>query len=123
MGLVAIQRLIEEERDWHLQDTRDLLKAAGADAVLAALIFLNLLKRKIERIAELLLNSCSASSAACGRDCRHTRQSESGLFFPGGRFTNTAPSDWLISCGDHQNSNGHARFISEIGFGLMPRVQ
>src|ERR1043165_8135438 len=37
------RRTLEEERDRHLQDERDLLQAARADAIGALLVFLNLL--------------------------------------------------------------------------------
>src|SRR5215467_14366149 len=45
------------EEKWHrdLQDVRDVLQAARADAVLSALIFLHLLEREPEAVAEFLL--------------------------------------------------------------------
>jgi cellobiose-specific phosphotransferase system component IIA len=49
------RRALEKERDRHLQDLRDLLKAARADTVSALLVFLNLLERQAESVAELLL--------------------------------------------------------------------
>src|SRR5580692_9247932 len=48
-------RAFEEERHRHLQDQRDLLQAAGADAVRSLLVFLDLLKSQAEVVAELLL--------------------------------------------------------------------
>ena len=50
-----VGRALEEE--WHrdLQDKRDLLQAARADAVSPLLIFLNLLEREAETVAERLL--------------------------------------------------------------------
>jgi hypothetical protein len=39
---------LEEERNRHLKDLGDMLQAAGADAVGALLVFLNLLERKTE---------------------------------------------------------------------------
>src|SRR3984957_18470425 len=50
-----IRRALEEECDWHLKDDRNLLQPAGTDAVGAFLVFLDLLKRQAERVAELLL--------------------------------------------------------------------
>src|SRR3974390_3465277 len=50
-----VGRPLEEELDRNLQDLRNLLQAAGTDAVGALLIFLDLLERKAEGIAELLL--------------------------------------------------------------------
>src|SRR5262245_25076331 len=44
----------EEERHRDLQDMRDVLQAARADAVLSVLIFLHLLPRQPEVVAELL---------------------------------------------------------------------
>src|SRR5262249_31926447 len=49
------RRAFEEERHWDLQDMRDLLQAARANAVLSVLIFLHLLEREPEPVAERLL--------------------------------------------------------------------
>src|SRR2546425_12089188 len=50
-----MRRSLEEERHRHLQDVRDVLQAARADAVSALLVLLHLLERKAKRVPELLL--------------------------------------------------------------------
>src|SRR5439155_11579848 len=45
----------EEERHRHLQDVRDVLQTARADAVSALLVLLHLLERKAKCVPELLL--------------------------------------------------------------------
>ena len=49
---VASGRALKEECDRHLQDMASLLQPTRADAVRAFLIFLDLLERDAERIAE-----------------------------------------------------------------------
>src|SRR5687768_13674264 len=53
----------EEKRNRHLKDVRDLLQAAGADAVGALLVFLHLLEGQAERVAELLLTHAQHHAA------------------------------------------------------------
>jgi hypothetical protein len=50
-----VRRAFEKERHWDLQKLRDVLQAARADAVRSFLIFLHLLEREPESVAELLL--------------------------------------------------------------------
>src|SRR5580704_14170871 len=50
-----IRRALEEERDQYLKDVRNLLQPAGTDPIGAFLVFLHLLKRQTESVAELLL--------------------------------------------------------------------
>src|SRR6266576_1513992 len=50
-----MRRTLEEECNGDLQDLRDVLESTRADAVGAFLVFLYLLKRDAERIAELRL--------------------------------------------------------------------
>src|ERR1041385_7285470 len=49
------RRALKEKRDRHLQDERDLLQPARANPVGALFVFLDLLEREAERVAELLL--------------------------------------------------------------------
>jgi hypothetical protein len=46
----AARGAFEKERDRHLEDLRELLQAAGTDAVFSVFIFLNLLERQSERV-------------------------------------------------------------------------
>src|SRR3984893_6267720 len=50
-----VRRALEEERDRHLKDVRNVLQPAGTDTVGAFLVFLDLLKRQTESVAKLLL--------------------------------------------------------------------
>ena len=50
-----IRRAFEEKCHRNLQDLRNLLQAAGANAVGALFVFLHLLKRQPERVAQFLL--------------------------------------------------------------------
>src|SRR5882672_2690473 len=50
-----MRRALEEERHRHLKDVRHVLQAARTDAVGALLVFLHLLERDLERLAQLLL--------------------------------------------------------------------
>src|SRR5579862_8353202 len=52
---LSMRRALEEERDRHLKDIRNMLQPAGADAVGAFLVFLDLLKGQAERVAEFFL--------------------------------------------------------------------
>ena len=47
---------VEEERDRHLENGRELLQTPRTDAVRALLVLLNLLKREAERVPKLLLS-------------------------------------------------------------------
>ena len=47
---------VEEERDRHLENGRELLQTPRTDAVRALLVLLNLLKREAERLPKLLLS-------------------------------------------------------------------
>ena len=50
-----MRRALEKERYGYLQDVRSVMQAAGADAISPLLVFLHLLEREAERVAELLL--------------------------------------------------------------------
>jgi hypothetical protein len=50
-----VRRALEKERHWDLQKLRDVLQAARPDAVRSFLVFLHLLEREPEPVAELLL--------------------------------------------------------------------
>jgi hypothetical protein len=52
---VVARRILEEEGDRHAENRRDVLQAACADTVRALLVFLDLLERDAERLAQLLL--------------------------------------------------------------------
>src|SRR4029450_10084395 len=52
------RRILEEERHRDLQDLRDLLQPASADAVRTLLVFLHLLEGQAERFAQFLLAHC-----------------------------------------------------------------
>jgi hypothetical protein len=54
-----------------LQDLRELLQPAGADAVFSVFVFLNLLKRQIERAGQRFPGSAPAFFAASAPDFRH----------------------------------------------------
>src|SRR5271169_2563571 len=50
-----VRRALEEERDRHLKDVGNVLQPAGADPIGAFLVFLDLLKRQAESVAEFFL--------------------------------------------------------------------
>src|SRR5450631_3956964 len=52
---IARRRPVEEKRRRHFEHARELLEPACADSIRALFIFLNLLKRHIERFTELTL--------------------------------------------------------------------
>src|SRR5262245_12128004 len=52
---LSVRRPVEEERYRDLQDMRDVLQAARADAVPSLLVFLHLLEREPEPLGEFLL--------------------------------------------------------------------
>jgi len=53
----------EQELHRHLQNCRNALQAAGADAVRAFFIFLHLLERHAERVAEIRLGHIKHQAA------------------------------------------------------------
>ena len=65
-----VRRAFEEERHRHLQDVRDLLQPARADAVRALLVLLHLLEGEAERVAELFLTHAE-HHAAHTHACAH----------------------------------------------------
>ena len=60
---VHVGRALEEERYWSLQNVGDLLQPARSDAVSALLVFLHLLEREAERIAQFSLAHCKHHAA------------------------------------------------------------
>jgi hypothetical protein len=60
---VASRRALEEERHGHLQSMANLLEPARADPVSAFFVFLDLLERDVERIAEFRLAHVQHHSA------------------------------------------------------------
>jgi hypothetical protein len=54
-GAPGRRQALEEERDRDAQNSRQLLQPARADAVRAFFVFLNLLKRQAQLVAELFL--------------------------------------------------------------------
>jgi hypothetical protein len=60
---VQVGRALEEERYWNLQNVGDLLQPARSDAVSALLVFLHLLEREAERIAQFSLAHCKHHAA------------------------------------------------------------
>ena len=56
-----LRRAFEEERHRNLEDMRNFLQPAGADAVGALFVFLDLLERQAELIADCVRSSVSAA--------------------------------------------------------------
>src|SRR5215469_16487483 len=52
---LSIGRALEEKSDRDLENVRNLLKTTGTDPIGALIVFLNLLERQPERVAEFLL--------------------------------------------------------------------
>ena len=55
VGTDLIRQFLEEISDRRVQNTRKLIKPTGANAVRAALIFLNLLERQADFVTQALL--------------------------------------------------------------------
>src|SRR5207244_346121 len=55
---LELRRAFKEERHRDLYDVRDMLQPARADAVRALLVFLDLLKRQAQCVAEIRLAHC-----------------------------------------------------------------
>jgi hypothetical protein len=60
---VQVGRALEEERYWNLQNVGDLLQPTRSDAVSTLLVFLHLLEREAERIAQFSLAHCKHHAA------------------------------------------------------------
>src|SRR5690348_3948234 len=84
----SLAQLFEKKRDRNVEHARQIVKPAGADAIGAALVFLNLLERQADRIAELFLTH-PEKRAAQAHARAHMHVDRVGLI----RFL---PSPWFI---------------------------